>query len=215
MFFYLVFALCGFVGLRTRIVLVATIFLGLVTLGQLAPSTDTLLGFYTNMIMLPFAAGTLLAYANRRGWLDGWSNPKAALVAVTALAAGLWTFTMVPERPTTLTVVFGLTLSAIGLIASGLATEGRLPRIAPLEALGNASYSLYLTHMFAIGALVAIAARLLPQWNNIAYMGLVAAAIGLSIVLGLAVHHGIEKPLLALMRGKKQRPRRAAEISPA
>jgi exopolysaccharide production protein ExoZ len=215
MFFYLVFALCGVVGLRTRIALISAIFLGLATFGQLAPSGDTLVGFYTNMIMLPFVAGTLLAYAHRRGWLDRWSNRQAALVALAALAAGLWTFTMVPERPTTLTVVLGLTVAAIGLLASGLATEGRPPRIAPLEALGNASYSLYLTHMFAIGALVAIAARLLPQWNDLAYVALVGLAIALSAALGLVVHHGIEKPLLALMRGKPRRAPPAATISPA
>lgn len=215
MFFYLVFALCGFVGLRTRVALVAAIFFGLVTFGQLAPSTDTLVGFYTNMIMLPFAAGTLLAYAHRRGWLDRWSTRKAVLVALAALAAGIWTFAMVPDRPNTFVVVSGLTLAAIGLIACGLATETRLPRIAPLEALGNASYSLYLTHMFAIGGLVALAARLLPQWNDTAYVVLVGLAIALSVGLGLTVHHGIEKPLLALMRGKPRHARPAAKFSPA
>jgi len=78
------------------------------------------------------------------------------------------------------------------LVASLLALEQReavrWPRA--LLRLGDASYAIYLVHGFVLGALAAVP-RVPSAWV------LLAAALALSTAAGLAVHHGVERPIAA------------------
>ncbi|MCQ4161255.1 acyltransferase [Roseomonas sp. GC11] len=89
-----------------------------------------------------------------------------------------------------------------GLIIAGLATAeqaGRLRVPTPLRCLGEASYTLYLTHLSAYSLLARLARmahlpEILPGW---ALLGLLAVAI---TALALLLYHTLEKPLLRLCR---------------
>jgi exopolysaccharide production protein ExoZ len=76
------------------------------------------------------------------------------------------------------------------------ATLRRLDAI--MLRLGDASYSIYLFHLFAIKVMAraAIAAHIAP--GIVITIALEALAIVVSAGLGVVIHHAVEAPLLAL-----------------
>ncbi len=76
---------------------------------------------------------------------------------------------------------------AIVMGSLGLEQSGQLPRIALLERLGEASYSIYLTHLVALGF---VAGPLRQLWAPLA----VAIVVPWTCVVGWAVYRGFEKP---------------------
>ncbi|KQT50884.1 hypothetical protein ASG43_06405 [Aureimonas sp. Leaf454] len=153
------------------------------------PATD----FYTMPLIFEFGAGLLLARAHAGGSVV---RPGVALFAMLvgafallALAGtGLWRF-LAAGLPAVL-VVSG----AIFLERGRSFPRWRLPVL-----LGDASYSIYLTH--------ALALPLLSQgWRSFglssSFQGEVAfllVAVTLSALVGIAVHLAVEKPLLVLL----------------
>lgn len=91
------------------------------------------------------------------------------------------------------------------IVAGAVAMEaGRgWPTLPPVEALGDASYALYLFHVPLLSAL-AVGLELRGDWTIVA-VGLPAAA-----ALAFVVHLAVEKPLLALLRGERARESGAA-----
>lgn len=100
-------------------------------------------------------------------------------------------------------VLWGIPALAIVAGAVGLEENGRLPVVPGLRALGDASYSLYLTHLLLLTGLRPVL-RPLP--------GLVAVPTGIaaSVALGFAVHRLIERPLHRALR-----PARATAVGVA
>lgn len=87
---------------------------------------------------------------------------------------------------------------AIGTVWAFLAWSPRLPDFAGL--LGDWSYSIYLSHILAIGVL----ARLVPGvvgTGVLASLGFYAICLAACIVLGWLSHRVLEQPLLKLGRG--------------
>ncbi|MBB5046170.1 peptidoglycan/LPS O-acetylase OafA/YrhL [Rhodopseudomonas rhenobacensis] len=94
---------------------------------------------------------------------------------------------------------FGLIIAG----AAALETHRQFRPIAALKFLGDASYSIYLTHLALLGLAckIAIAATrfvALPHWA-IYGIALAAAVLG-----GCAAHLLVEKPLLRRLRGREQ-----------
>lgn len=96
------------------------------------------------------------------------------------------------------------------LIVAGLAAieqAGRLPRIAVLKALGDASYPLYMIHPVLLSAMAQglnLAGFAMQPWLY------VAAAIVVTSVVGWFAHLWLERPLIAAFR-----PRVRARPSPS
>jgi peptidoglycan/LPS O-acetylase OafA/YrhL len=67
-----------------------------------------------------------------------------------------------------------------------------LPDIRAFSFLGDASYSIYLVHWPVVSAL-----KYVMNSSQLVYLPL---AIGLSLAAGIALHLGIERPLLRLFR---------------
>ena len=85
---------------------------------------------------------------------------------------------------------------AFALVAGLVMVEddGGLPRIGWLKLLGDASYSIYLTHVIFTGVLT--------HFINSGTLTYVAVAVAGSLALGLACHFLLEKPLIGLFRQK-------------
>ncbi|MDQ1081528.1 acyltransferase [Pseudoroseomonas cervicalis] len=151
-----------------------------------------------------FLIGVLAAWAVRHA-------PPRRPLALAAAGGGLFALTAGLDvlqaatggsalPPQGFILAYGLASGALiaGLAAREAAAPLRLPR--PLLMLGEASYSLYLTHLLAYSLLARLALALhlpalLPGW---ALLALLAAGI---TAAGLLFHRLVERPLLRLARG--------------
>jgi exopolysaccharide production protein ExoZ len=194
MFFYVVFAV-SLLAKRGRLAVCIALLAVAPALVHLSGVTFVPLAFYAQPRIAEFAAGMLLAAAaTRPGGLD---RPGLGLAA----GCGAVLLFLIAEAPATGALPQGLArgLAAVLIVAAAFALESRLGRrpVPLLRLLGDASYSLYLTHTvtqaYIAWALSRTGLTDLTPW--------VALPLGfaLSVWAGVVVHRRIELPL---MRGR-------------
>lgn len=148
-----------------------------------------------------------------------WDWPRMAIgalcaMAVAAMAAAAW---LVPH-PDTHGLTHGPRALAWGIPALALVVavlplrqaQGAVARA--LVRLGDASYALYLSHVFVMIAY----GRLLrePVFGNLPQAPIVAMVVLVSVVVGFAVHFGIERPMTQWLRDWGKRPPRPTGTVP-
>jgi exopolysaccharide production protein ExoZ len=197
-FFYVIFASLFFLGSGLRTLTLCGLFAALVAIGLRLQNPSATEAFYTSMSLIGFCSGTLVAQIYRHRWLAPGSRLTgilmgAVLIMLVAFYAMPW-----DDDNTTLSMHLVMTLTAVSIVLLGLRVEiaGQLPRMPALKYLGDASYSLYLFHLFAIGAVWAVAKRLFDVQQPLVYLGCAAVAIVAGIGFGLFCHHVIERPFL-------------------
>lgn len=209
MFFYCLFSLCLLMPRRYVGFLAVAIIITLAILGILVPKgASAPVRFWTHNIIIEFAFGIVIAMAYER-----YGRIKANLyVSVTLISVGfiLLYYLNTPPRPIELPRFISagvpaaiITLSVVLLFPAK--AEARLPRIG--VALGDSSYSLYLTHRFVQRPIQILTTRLSPfgaEHNGGFY--LIVAVIG-AVITGQVVFMTIERPLLKWMRMKMIRGR--------
>lgn len=203
-FFYFLFACLADFASETRTLAICTLLAGLMLIGQVAPHETALEYFYTSPSLLGFALGTVLAQAHRHGVIARLARlpvfvPVGAALALTALFFGMSAADDAGRAP--FTFHLAMSAAAIAIVGGGLALESgrRLKPSAVLHYLGDASYSIYLFHLFVVGAGWAIAHRLWP--DSAAEYAIAAAVTGIAaLAAGLAAHQLIERPLLKLQK---------------
>jgi peptidoglycan/LPS O-acetylase OafA/YrhL len=171
--------------------------------------------FLSNPIALEFCFGLALAYfihwkALSAAWLRYLWLPGLILMAAGAAFARN-NDTTGGIAPEVRYLVWGLpallvTFSFIKMRFN----SSRLTRI--LVPIGDASYSIYLTHptiMIAFATLINLHV-LRPVAYPIIYTLLFSA---LSLVLGLVIHYSVERPILACLRGGLRAKRQELPIS--
>jgi exopolysaccharide production protein ExoZ len=93
------------------------------------------------------------------------------------------------------------------IVGSALVVTGSLSlRVFELKSrllleLGNSSYSIYLTHLFTLGALCAIWNHLIPRATTASAIVLMFISLVASAGVGWVCYRFVEKPLRAWMRG--------------
>ncbi|ASY59648.1 acyltransferase [Sinorhizobium sp. CCBAU 05631] len=190
MLFYAVFAASLLLPRHWRLPAITGLFVALVTVGLVAPSENALWLTYTRPIILEFVAGIILGEFWLRGKVPG------AAIGSSLIACSLGGFALIGglhlsfDERTTGPLAVLLVLGALSLEASG-----RMPMLNLPDLLGNASYSIYLWHTFAI-SVVAKAGGLLGMPAAIS-MGL---AILAGTVAGIAAYGLVERPLLQRAR---------------
>lgn len=198
-YFYLVFAAAIAFLPERAVPLYLLAWATAVTAGRWALEPAPAQALVTNPLTYEFIAGALLGLYWRR--IPSWLGlPLLVAGAVLAVAAAA----LLPsEGPAHMSIwvrvgVFGI--AAVLLVAGAIVLEsrGHLPVPGWLSALGDASYSLYLSHIFVIFAAGRAWAGLMPSgaWVNHATFAL--AITTLCCVLALAAYRWIEQPLLAL-----------------
>ncbi|SIP93201.1 MULTISPECIES: acyltransferase [unclassified Bosea (in: a-proteobacteria)] len=209
MFFYLLFAATLVLPLRSGITALALILSGLALCGALFQPAQVQLAFWTQGIILEFLFGCLLALAYRRG--ARLKGPAAALAVAVGLAAmvRLPGLDDAPGWPP----VLRWGVPALLVVAGAALYGGKAPRIALLLAgLGDASYSLYLVHPFALRPLREVWTRLVG--GALPLETYVLCAVGFGVLVALATHRFVERPLLRVCQSwLKRRSDRAGQGS--
>jgi len=190
MLFYAVFAIALALGLpRIRFCLLVFLFVFLA--GQQAPQF-TALAFYAQSIVFEFILGVVIAHA----WLHYREAPPA--MGPIAVAAGLMLMFGIGWDASTdrfLTWGCGAALVVAGAVwLEPWTARSRLA--APLSFLGDASYSIYLSHTFVVPAGV-LALRQLGVQDSL----LVVPAIGLAVMaVGGLSYVWIERPMTVFLK---------------
>jgi exopolysaccharide production protein ExoZ len=211
MYFYVLFALCLALG-RSAIAAAAVpvMILAGLALGHLAPD-GAARSFLTDRIALEFVFGMALAALYGAGRLSArlaWPAAAAGvagLIAASAFAppdgtAGLardWRF-LAWGGPAVL-VVYGALF----------AREPRSWAGRGWLALGDASYSLYISHAVVMTTF----ARLL-KIETVAALPtalLFTGAVAVAVVVGFACYYLVERPVTRALRARWERPRRPAQ----
>jgi exopolysaccharide production protein ExoZ len=194
MFFYLLFAVGLLAPARLRPWLVSGALVALVAIRPLGDAQDPLWATYTNPILLEFGAGVWLGKAWSEKRLPGrgvsWALIAAGLAAFTATA-----LTNVDVEPARV-LLWGLPALLLVTGAVSLERHGPIPNWRPLQALGDASYSVYLIHGLAISAVM----RVLQMLGLSSPLLLFGAAIVVGVAAGLVAYQLVEKPLMRVFK---------------
>lgn len=212
MMFYLLFAAAIVFPARMRAIAVVGLVALLYGVALAASDQSRQLAFYANDVIFEFAAGTVLAatFGNRAVF-----SPKIG-VAVLVLASVALVVADIMLMPGPRCLVFGI--PALLIVTSALAVERAMGagQHRVLEELGDASYSIYLSHIFVIALLRMIYNGLDVVMTTGSGIAFVILGCILSGIVGIAVHRLIEKRLVvganALIRGRKVRPPAAASF---
>ena len=190
MFFYAVFAVALLLPRARRLLAIAGCFSALVAIGFAVDSDSALFVTYTRPIILEFVAGMIVAEFWLRHRIPG-ALSSLALVAIAlsgfvALAVLRLPFDEFILGPLAVMLVLG----TLGLEAQGWFRPRRLPML-----LGDASYSIYLWHTFAISVVVKACGMMGIGPLTSALLAAVAGT-----ALGVFAYLLIEKPLTKRLR---------------
>ena len=208
MMFYAIFGATLFARRFASFIAAGWVLAALVVIGIVWEPTSAPLRFWTSPLILEFAFGMLIGLAYLEGqrvprWL-GW------VATLGGLAWFLDTSIVIPNTPGILiwdTVMWRVCvwgLPGLSIVAGAALGHLALPRplMAPLVAVGEASYALYLMHPLVIRAFVSGIRRVgvdLPFWPGL------AISMFLCVVVAIAVQRLIERPLTQFLRGLGER----------
>jgi exopolysaccharide production protein ExoZ len=197
MFFYFVFAMSMLINDRHRILLTCSFLSLLVIIGVYQfPWLPAELQFYGNDILLEFVAGMLLCRFYQTGNLQ-----PVRFIKICLLAIGILLIIVQPSAEVLAwrSIKFGI--PAVWLVAGMLSFERFIPELRLPLLLGNASYSIYLSHFVGIAILRYLYPRLgIPTAGLFSTLAFVSISLIVGSLCGIISHVWIEKPLLKLCR---------------
>lgn len=206
MCFYLVFALTLWSPIRKyQVWIVGAILLSDFLIGTaIHPAYNSLWWFYTRPLILEFWIGMLIAHlaVTRTPPMSGPASLLLAsagiLYAITPLSTAIGGSLMFMAGPV---------LCVIGVVWAD--RRNFMPKLSPLELLGDASYSIYLTHIFTFGATRELWLRFRLVHDGSAISAFCYAIFSLLSVVAVALvtYHYIEKPSLKFLRQLLERMR--------
>lgn len=195
MFFYLIFAIAlGIAAPRRGLVvaLAGAVLVGLTMVPLFMPMSGVA-AFYTRSQILEFGYGMVLGELFLR---TDRSTSRAWWLAIVVGAAGL---VLSPLTRQLLTQGFAVGVPALLIVLGALYVpldlKGGWERLA--RKLGDASYSIYLSHYIFMSALGQIWRRLLPG-GSVSWVSFAVFAVFACALAGIVVYHLIERPLGAL-----------------
>jgi len=198
MMFYAIFA-ASLLAPRNRRGFIVAIALALIVLLGAFVLPDTKWTYlYTSSVLFEFVYGMAIAEAYRRGFIQKISPLLAWLIFGLGVVAITFTAPNAPLRG----VLVGIPATAIfiGLLALNKKIESR--PIKGLKLLGDASYSIYLTHLIVLSAafqmwrIVGLPTQVNSFWVFTAY------ATALCVSIGVLVYKFVEIPLTEYFQKK-------------
>ncbi len=207
MYFYTIFSICLLVSVRWAPIITAAIIACVKAAAWAAPGHNSLIAFYGDRYTGFFVLGIFIYY----GWerLPTWFEKTLITyrwAAGGAIALLLITFNSFPLPHIkavlgywpAMTLYFALP-SAVVLFALILHKNGVRVSSSTILALGEASFSIYLTHPF-IAVIVETTLRDHPITTTLSNVFGALAFISACMVTGLAAHRWIELPIMRIMR---------------
>lgn len=208
-YFYILFCFFLPVPPRTRLLALAALFGFAALAGQVFPSTNPLLGILTNPIVFEFLLGCLLAQLLR----DGKSIGMLTGLVFVVVAIGIL---LLEFRTTTnnswVRLALWATPAALLVYATVLVKRGRTRAtlrsffVPVFEHIGNISYSLYLSHFFAIAVFVRLHGSLSRHFDISPWLA-GAALFGACILVAQICYLLIERPSRAALQARLVRAR--------
>ncbi len=199
MYFYVALALATLCTRRIGIGILTAVFVALSWLGRDLDVSTPKLFTWTDGIILEFVLGLYLGLLYETGWrVRGWI---AACMVVAGFALAMPEFL--------LPAVFSAGVPAMMIVGGFVLGPPLKDSMATgwLTGLGNASYSLYLSHTLALRPLRDIWMRLTDgTWPPVLFFVL---GVMVSVLVGCAIHVAVERPLTrvlnARLRGSSQK----------
>jgi exopolysaccharide production protein ExoZ len=184
MFFYALFGLALFLPRAFRVVGLGVVFVALVCWGMV-----THVSFYTEPLILQFVFGAVVGQV----WLNAGLKVNLGL-SLACIALGFTLLELYGDNISAESA--GAVLVVIGSLNSSL---NRLS-CRQLRLLGDASYCIYLTNLFALGLVRALWAHIAHRETMITALAFMGAGAVCSVGLGIAGHLLIEKPMSAYLQ---------------
>lgn len=193
MFFYLIFTLALALPSRWRLTALVLTMVSLVVAGRIAgPSPYPVVWVYTNPMLLEFAEGAVI------GGL--WSRRKPGVPLAASSAAIVAGFYLLLNRDQPPLMAYSQNLGAVLVVCGALHPAISSLKSRLLLLLGDASYSIYLTHIFTLGALRVIWTRLVHSTAAPYSIAFLAVALVVSAIAGVLMYRFIEKPMTNRLR---------------
>jgi peptidoglycan/LPS O-acetylase OafA/YrhL len=197
MFFYLIFGIALIIRHPAGRLVAITLTLGaLVAAGFSWHPANPILQTYSSVLLLEFLSGTLLGAASQRlmVWGARIAGPLLGVAALCLVAAYYDKFSGYDF------LLFGLppVLTVAGLVALERSLQNRPLRWALL--IGDASYSLYLSHPFAVRALYLALPTVAATANPFIGVLCIAVATSAAIPFAVLIYKVIERPMLDVLR---------------
>jgi exopolysaccharide production protein ExoZ len=194
MFFYLIFGGTLLLPERQRMPTLLLVLAALALVGAGYPDTRSVIGFYTFNIVLEFGFGVVIAHL----FLRGVRVPGA--IAGMVLVAGAAGLAMSSADTLPRVIKWGLPAAMIVIGAIGIDTSRGVARMRLPHFLGDASYSIYLSHGIVLSAFG-------QAWRKLGLAGTgpvvftIFATVAACAVGGL-LYVLLERPLLKLMQSR-------------
>ncbi len=203
MFFYVVFAGSLLLPTRLQLPALAVVFGILVAIGMtLGPFDSAAARVYFSPLLIEFVAGAAIGtWWRKRGGRPG------TVVSVLLLICGFALLVCRDKSPLGgFTQMIGAGMMVVGALSPAFANWPCMP----LRALGDSSYSLYLTHLFTLGLLRVIWSYFVPpieSWPEAATF--LVVALGVASVVGWLTFRFLETPMMQWLN-RCTRPRTGA-----
>jgi exopolysaccharide production protein ExoZ len=208
MYFYLLFGALLGLSKAVRPYALAGLLLAIFLLCQFLGPELTAARFYGDAVVFEFVIGVAIG----KLYLDGHRISGALAWPLVAIAGAIMLHSdwMEWDLPRLFTV--GLPAAVI-VGAFALTDFSRKPVLGWLAHLGDASFSLYLSHIFVLAGARMLYGRLPFAWmqNEALFLILCLAA---SIVVAIALHNLFEKPVDRFLRSRRQAPARLSPATP-
>ncbi len=189
-FFYLLFAVSLKLNYANRAIICSAFITLVVMTGQLVYHAGEIGEFYSRPIMLEFIYGLILMNIRKK-----YKPPL--LIAVLFIFLGVFGFVisyhLFPETyrlSDSRFIVWGL--PAALLVSGFVFAESSIPRVDLFKAFGDASYAIYLTHMFTIG-LVGLFWGRFSLKTHLSDLVFISICIVFSTAVGMLFHKYIER----------------------
>ena len=205
MFFYLLFAVSLLLAPNSRIVVSVSVLIVLAALSPFVPAGQTILTFYTDPIVCEFALGLLVgavftAKVNVRPSV-AWSALIVGFLLIVAADA------LFDLREVQRSLKWGIPAGLIVFGSVMLERERSIPSSRLLLAIGNASYSIYLTHFMTLALLARLwRARGTPMLGFDMVLFTIVSFMA-SAAVGYAVYRLVERPTQQYFATRRKRAR--------
>jgi len=202
MFFYFIFFVAIISGRIIQITSIAI--LGLFITGFLFDFNNPIMDTYTKPILLEFLVGVWIASIYIKGYLRQYTSLFLFLGFV-----GLF---VLPAFDGQFPLIWGRILFSSFILIGALSYGAKVPHSSFLKLLGDASYSIYLTH----GVISLKISRYL--WSQIPlegwgqFIGWIIFSVSICSVIGILVHLYFEKPLLSWFNARMRAGRKLKSI---
>jgi exopolysaccharide production protein ExoZ len=198
MFFYLLFGASLIIPPRRRLAVLSLTFMSLVALGQWVSGENPMLVTYTDTLLLEFLAGVIIGAVYMRGTTLSPAISVAMVGAATLLLVAFET-SLLPD--VTRIVTWGIPAMLLVVATISLDRAGMIPSINILKLVGDASYSIYLSHILSIEVVEFLWEITGWSIDTLAtQLVFVVVCIGLSAAVGILTFYMVEQPMLKGLR---------------